>query len=177
VASDARSSFIAIARIARTRGNRGEVLADLYTDFPDRFNLLHEVWLEAENGHRRLLTIEDSWEHKGRRVLKFTGVDSIGEAEEYVGCWVEIPADQAMALPEGTYFDHDLVGCAVQDVRGNQVGTVVEVLHIAENDQLVVKHLDREFLIPAVESICVRISPKEKQILIDPPEGLMDLDK
>ena len=54
---------------------------------------------------------------------------------------------------------------------------VSEVLHIAGNSQLVVKNLDREFLIPAVESICVRISIEEKQILIDPPEGLMDLGK
>lgn len=177
MAPDAQPSFIAIARIARTRGNRGEVLADLYTDFPDRFNLLREVWLVPDGGHRQLLALEGSWEHKGRRVLKFAGVDSISSAEAYVGCWVEIPVDQAMPLPEGTYFDHDLVGCSVQDTRGNQVGTVIEVLHIAGNSQLVVKHLDREFLIPAVESICVRISPKEKQILVDLPEGLMDLAK
>jgi 16S rRNA processing protein RimM len=177
VAEDAQPSFITIARIARTRGNRGEVLADLYTDFPDRFNLLREVWLAPENGRRQLLAVENSWEHKGRRVLKFAGVDSISAAEAFVGCWVEIPAGQAIPLPEGTYFDHDLVGCTVQDTGGNKIGTVVEVLHIAGNDQLVVKHMDRELLIPAVESICIQISIREKQILVDPPEGLMDLGK
>ncbi len=177
MAEDAQPSFITIARIARTRGNRGEVLADLYTDFPDRFNLLREVWLAPENGRRQLLGLENSWEHKGRRVLKFAGVDSIGAAEAYVGCWVEIPAEQAMPLPEGTYYDHDLVGCSVQDLSGNRIGIVVEVLHIAGNSQLVVKHLERELLIPAVDSICVKVSTKEKQILIDPPEGLMDLGK
>jgi 16S rRNA processing protein RimM len=177
VAPDQKSSFIAVARIARTRGNRGEVLADLYTDFPDRFRLLNEVWLVSDNGHRQLLILEDSWEHKGRRVLKFAGVDNISAAEAYEGCWVEIPADQAMPLPKGTYFDHDLVGCAVEDTRGNKIGIVTEVLRIAGNSQLVVKHMDREILVPAVESICVRISPEEKQILIDPPEGLMDLSK
>jgi 16S rRNA processing protein RimM len=177
VVPDAQTSFIAVARIARTRGNRGEVLADLYTDFPDRFRLLNEVWLVSDNGPRQRLILEDSWEHKGRKVLKFAGVDSISAAEAYVGCWVEIPANQAMPLPEGTYFDHDLVGCAVEDTHGNKIGIVTEVLRIAGNSQLVVKHLDREFLIPAVESICVRISPSEKQILIDPPEGLMDLSK
>ena len=177
MAPDAQPTFITIARIARTRGNRGEVLADLYTDFPDRFNLLHEVWLAPVNGPRQLLVLEESWEHKGRRVLKFAGVDSISAAEAYVGCWVEIPVDEAMPLPDGTYFDHDLVGCAVRDTRGNEIGIVAEVLHIAGNDQLVVRKLDREVLIPAVESICVRISLEEKQILIDPPEGLMDLSK
>jgi 16S rRNA processing protein RimM len=177
VAPDAHPSFITIARIARTRGNRGEVLADLYTDFPDRFNLLHEVWLRPESGSRQLLIIEDSWEHKGRRVLKFAGVDNILAAEAYIGRWIEIPAEQAMPLPEGTYYDHDLVGCSVEDTGGNKIGTVIEVLHIAGNSQLVVKQLDREFMIPAVESICLKVSIKEKQIIIDPPEGLMDLDK
>lgn len=177
MAPDTQPSFLAIARIARTRGNRGEVLADLYTDFPDRFNALEEVWLEFADGHRVRVTVEDTWEHKGRRVLKFAGVDDISAAEAFVGCWVQVPAEQAVELPEGTYFDHDLVGCRVLDTAGNCFGVVEEVLRIAGNSQLVVKGHDREYLIPAVGSICIRISIEGKQILIDPPEGLMDLGK
>jgi 16S rRNA processing protein RimM len=177
VASDAQPSFIAIARIARTRGNRGEVLADLYTDFPDRFNLLREVWLESDDGHRQLVALENSWEHKGRRVFKFAGVNDISSAEAYVGFWIKVPVSQAMPLPEGTYFDHDLIGCTVEDTGGNRIGIVDEVLHIGGNNCLVVRDPDREFLIPAVESICIKISTKGKQIVVDPPEGLMDLGK
>lgn len=175
--SDVQPSYIAIARIARTRGNRGEVLADLYTDFPERFNGLEEVWLEFADGRLQHRSLEDSWEHKERIVLKFGGVDSISSAEDYVGCWVVVPVDQAVPLPDGTYFDHDLVGCLVQDTRGRRLGTVSEILHIAGNDQLVVQGENQEYLIPAVDSICVKISIKERQILIDPPEGLMDLGK
>ncbi len=174
---DAPPSYIAIARIARTRGNRGEVLADLYTDFPDRFNELEEVWLEFADGHRLRIAIEDTWEHKGRIVLKFTGVNDISSAEAYVGCWVQVPSDKAMELPEGTYFDHDLIGCGVRDTGGNELGVVKEVLRIAGNNLLVVKGPDREYMIPAVDSICIRISIPEKRILIDPPEGLLDLGK
>jgi 16S rRNA processing protein RimM len=177
VAPDAQPTLIAIARIARTRGIRGEVLADLYTDFPDRFHLLREVWLESDDGHRQLMALEDSWEYKGRIVVKFAGIDDIGLAEAFVGFWIKIPADQAMPLPEGTYYDHDLVGCFVQDTRGNRIGIVSEVLHLGGNSCLVVKNPGQEILIPAVESICVRISTREKQILVDPPEGLMDLGK
>ena len=172
-----KSSFIAIARIARTRGNRGEVLADLYTDFPDRFNALEEVWLEFADGRRLRMAIEDNWGYKGRRVLKFAGIDDMGAARALAGCWVQIPTDQAMQLPEGTYYDHDLVGCSVEDTRGNRLGVVDGVLRIAENSQLVVKTPGREFLIPATESICIRISIGEKRIIVDPPEGLMDLGK
>jgi 16S rRNA processing protein RimM len=177
VESDAQPSYIAIARIARTRGNRGEVLADLYTDFPDRFDALEEVWLEFSDGRRRQMTLESSWEHKGRKVLKLAGIDTISAAEELIGCWVQVPAEEAINLPEGTYFDHDLIGCSVEDIHGTRLGIVEEVLRIAENNQLVVRGMGREYLIPAVKSICVRISVEDKQILVDPPEGLMDLDK
>jgi 16S rRNA processing protein RimM len=174
---DVQPSFIAIARIARTQGNRGEVLADLYTDFPDRFSALEKVWLEFSDGRRLCMSLESTWGHKGRIVLKFSGINDISSAEAYAGCWVQIPADQAMKLPEGMYYDHDLIGCSVHDTRGNNLGVVSEVLRISGNSQLVVKGPEREYLIPAVESICIRISIPEKQILIDPPEGLMDLDK
>jgi len=176
VESDTQHSFIAIARIARTRGNRGEVLADLYTDFPDRFDVLEEVWLEFPDGRHQQVNIEDAWEHKERIVLKFAGIDSISSAEDYVDCWVVIPADQAVTLPEGTYFDHDLVGCSVRDLQGNGLGIVSEILRIAGNNQLVVKDSDRECLIPVVDCICVEIDIKNKQITVDPPEGLLDLD-
>ncbi len=175
--SDTQHSFIAIARIARTRGNRGEVLADLYTDFPDRFDVLQEVWLEFPDGRNEQVTLENNWEHKGRRVLKFAGIDSISSAKKYAGCWVVIPADQAVKLPEGSYFDHDLVGCSVKDIQGNKLGIVSEILRIAGNNQLVVKDLEREYLIPVVDSICVEIDIDGKQITVDPPEGLMDLDQ
>jgi 16S rRNA processing protein RimM len=176
VDEDAQHSFIAIARIARTRGNRGEVLADLYTDFPNRFNSLDEVWLEFPDGRKQCLAVEDTWVHKGRRVLKFEGIDTIGEAETLAGCWVVVPADQAVQLPEGTYFDHDLTGCRVEDLEGNLLGTVSGILRISGNNQLIVKDLSREFLVPVVEAICAEIDIAQKRIIIDAPEGLMDLD-
>lgn len=174
---DAKPSFIAIARIARTRGNRGEVLADMHTDYPDRFEALQEVWLEFGDGRIERMTLENSWIHKGRIVLKLAGVDSISGAEGLVGCWIQIPADQAVSLPEGTYFDHDLVGCSVIDTRGFWLGVVTDVLRIAGNNQLVVQGPGRERLIPAVDPICVEISIEKKQIRVDLPEGFMDLDK
>jgi len=170
------SSFITIALIVRTRGNKGEVLADSLTDFPDRFDMLAEVWLEFENSRLQKITLDSTWEHKGRRILKFAGFDTISSAETLIGCLVQIPEEQAVQLPEGTYFDHDLIGCSVEDSHGMHLGVVEDILRISGNNQLVVKDLDKEFLIPAVETICTRISIKKKQIIVDPPEGLMDLD-
>jgi 16S rRNA processing protein RimM len=110
----ARSSFIAIARIVRTRGNRGEVLVELHTDFPTRFSHLERVWIEHPDGRRESLEVEKEWVHQGRQVLKFRSVDSISEAEKLSGAWVQIESDQAMPLAAGQYWDHDLVGCTVR---------------------------------------------------------------
>jgi 16S rRNA processing protein RimM len=86
-----------------------------------------------------------------------------------------IPADQAAELPRGTYFNHDLVGCVVSGLDGTLIGTVSKVLDIAGNAQLVVRGGGREHLIPAAKDICVEISIPDKRIVVDPPEGLMDL--
>ena len=174
--SEEPSSYIAIARIVRTRGNKGEVLVDSLTDFPERFDILEEVWLEFEDSRTEKFALDFTWEHKGRRILKFTGIDTISSAEELVGCLVQVPRNQAVQLPEGTYFDHDLIGCSVEDIQGRKLGIVEDILRISGNNQLVVKDRNKEFLIPAVKSICTRISIVKKQILVDPPEGLMDLD-
>ena len=171
------SSFITIARIVRTRGNKGEILVESLTDFPDRFDTLEEVWLEFDNGSLQKIALDFTWEHKGRRIFKFTGIDTISSAEKLVGCMVQIPREQAVRLPAGTYFDHDLVGCSVDDTQGKHLGFVEDILRISGNNQLVVKNGSREFLIPAVKRICTRISIEKKEILVDPPEGLLDLDQ
>ncbi len=170
--------LVTIARIVRPRGNKGEVLAEAFTDFPGRFDILQEVWIEF--GDKRLLRaqLEWTWEHKRRRILKFKGYDTIGAAETLVGCLVHVPGSEAVGLPEGMYFDHDLVGCTVVDHHGNQLGVVDGILRIPGNHQLVVKDPGgKEFLIPAAESICKQISIDNKRILVDLPEGLMDLDR
>jgi 16S rRNA processing protein RimM len=172
-----RSSYLAVAYIVRARGNRGEVLAELHTDFPARFNLLEEVWLAFPDRARRCFKLEECWEHKGRQVLKFAGVDSITAAEQLVGAWVEIEAGDAVILPKGTYYDHDLAGCRVIDQGGRELGIVKEVLRIPGNNQLVVESGSGEFLIPAKEGICKGVSVPDKRITVDLPEGLMDLNR
>lgn len=173
----ARPSHIAVARIARTRGRRGEVLAELHTDFPARFSLLNRVWIEFPDGRRKCLKLESCREHKGRQVLKFGAIDSITDAEALIGAWVEIEADQAIPLPESTYWDYDLVGCSLRDARGAFLGVVIDVMRIAGNSQLVVRGESGEYLVPAVATICREISLERREIVVELPAGLMDLNK
>jgi len=173
----ARPSFVTIARIARPWGNRGEVIADSYTDFPERFGILEEVWLDFAGRSRTRIALEFVWEHKGRPVFKFAGVDSISAAEALAGVWVQVEAAESVQLPEGTYFDHELIGCAVVDTEGRELGAVFEVLRLSGNHQLVVRGAAGEFLIPATDAICREVSVKDKRIVVDLPAGLMDLNE
>ncbi len=173
----ARFTHFAIARIVRTRGNRGEVLAELHSDFPERFSSLENPWVELPEGSRQRLALENSWQHKGRMVLKFRGIDSIDAAERLIGAWVEIDAGEAAPLPAGSYWDHDLIGCAVCSSEGTHLGVVRDVLRIAGNSQLVIDGTKGEFLVPMVASICKVVSIERREIVVDLPEGLMDLNQ
>lgn len=175
--STARPSYISIARIVRARGNRGEVLAELHTDYPARFSLLHQVWLEFPDGTRECVALENSWEHKGRQVLKLAGIDSISAAERLRGSWVQVEASQAISLPENTFWDHDLVGCTLRDPQGRHLGVVTSVMRIAGNSQLVVRWEQNEYLVPMVRSICRQISIERREIVVELPKGLMDLNQ
>ena len=89
-------------------------------------------------------------------MLKLAGTDSIAQAEALVGAWVEVEFDQAVSLPEGSYFDHDLIGCTIYSSSGEELGTVSRILHIPGNDQLVVLRQGQEVMIPARSDICSR---------------------
>jgi 16S rRNA processing protein RimM len=177
VEPDTDSQALAIARIVRTRGNRGEVLADILTDFPERFQRLKAVWLEFPDRHRELAVVEATWVHKGRQVLKFAGIESISEAERLRAAWVLVERKDAVPLKQDEYYDHDLIGCRVVDAAGAVLGTVREILKAAGNAVLIVDGAAGEILIPAVADFCRRISIPEKLIVVDLPEGLLDLNR
>jgi 16S rRNA processing protein RimM len=173
--SEAPDDLVVIARVARTRGLRGEVLADLYTDFPDRFEDLEKVIAIAPDGSSRSLQIEEHWFHGPRIVFKFAGYDSIDTAKELAGLQLAVPASESVELPAGTFYEWELAGCRVEDLSGNLIGQVREVLHTGGVEVLVVAGLEREVLIPMAQEICVEIDVEKKLVRVDPPEGLLEL--
>jgi 16S rRNA processing protein RimM len=167
--------LISVARIARPQGLRGEVIADLLTDFPERFARLARVYVKRADGRLLLLDLENSRPHKGRVALKFAGCDSISGAEELRDAHVMVLRDQLVKLPEDTYYDFDLIGCEAISAEGQYLGRVEQVQNYGAAPLLVVRDGARELLIPLVLSICVEISTERKRIVVNPPEGLLDL--
>jgi len=175
-ANDKQGDLIAIAHVLRTQGNRGEVSAEMLTDFPDRFARLQLVQARCQDGAYRELMLEGYRFHKGRIVLKFEGIDNISAAEELIGCDIVISEQELVELPPDTFFDFDLIDCQVVTTDETVIGKVTGLQRIGGSGLLAVQDgSGRERLIPFAEEICVEIDIKAKLIRIAPPEGLLEL--
>jgi 16S rRNA processing protein RimM len=178
------AQYVTLARILRPQGRRGEVAAEILTDFPDRLSRLKSANLWDGKSGRRRVSIRGCWisqSHGGQAVFHFEGCDSIDDAGKLVGFEVQVPIAERVELPAGKYFVTDLIGCEVRErVSGNRVGIVRDVQFIGEGAAgtplLVVNSPRGELLIPLAVDICPRIDLVARTIEILPPEGLLDLN-
>jgi 16S rRNA processing protein RimM len=168
----------AVGRIARAHGIRGQVIVSLDTDFPEeRFRPGAELFIER-NGAIQTLTLTSVRFHRDRPVIGIAGVETMSDAETLAGRELRVPVDRLAPLPGGTFYRHDLIGCRVETPAGELVGTVENVEGTLSGSRLVVAGASRgEVLIPLVATICIAVDPAAKKIVIDPPEGLLDLNR
>ena len=147
------ADMVTIGRIVRPQGRKGEVVVEPLSDRPDRFPSLRQAFVAGESGSARPVQVRDAWPHKGRFVLKLEGVDSIEDAERYRGLDLRIPEEDLSALPEGSYYHHQLRDLRVEDAGGREVGRVADVMKTGgEADVLVVRGANGETLIPLADA-------------------------
>jgi 16S rRNA processing protein RimM len=175
--------WVTVAVVLKERGNRGEVAAIPLTSQPGRFNELRKVFLFDPQGNPlrdEPFLLEEAWDHQGRIVLKFEGIDSISQATELRGSEVRIPLEQRAILPDDEYYHSDLLGCEVVDhATGRLIGKVTGwqdhggpgLLEVSDDEK------KGEILVPFARSICKDIDVARKRIRVDLPEGLLDLNR
>jgi 16S rRNA processing protein RimM len=193
--------WVIVARILRARGNKGEVAAEILTDFPERLTRLREVFVGLSDGKSepRRISLKSCWlsqNHRGQAIFHFEGVNSISEAETFRGLEVLLPFSQRVALPAGQYFVSDLIGCSVFENAVSSpivssspcslaeapslLGTVRDVQFPGEElsgtPLLEVETSHGEILIPLALDICTKIDPAARRIDVILPEGLRDLN-
>ena len=152
------------------------MIADLLTDFPERFDDLETLIAVAPDGGQRSLQIEEHWFQGRRIVFKFTGYDSIEAAKEFAGFELAVPASDRVELAADQFYEWELKGCRVESIDGEFIGSVTEVMRTGGVEVLVVENdSGREFLIAMAQEICVRIDLEMRLIRIDPPPGLLEL--
>jgi 16S rRNA processing protein RimM len=178
-------SGITVARILRPHGVRGEVAAEILTDFPERLTRLKSANLwNAVSSTARRVQIRKCWlshSRGGQAIFHFEGSDSVADAKKLVGLEVQIPLTERMVLPATTYYVSDLVGCEVIERDGGAtVGLVRDVQFPGEELKgtplLELETPHGELLIPLAQEICVLVDTAARRIEVVLPEGLRDLN-
>lgn len=164
----------------RPQGRRGEVLADILTDFPQKFSERKQLWLGVEGASApREYTVQEHWFHKGRVVLKFAGVDSISDAEKLNGNLVQIPVGSRAPVDSHSFYVSDLVGSQVTDVSANHalVGVIVDVQQTTGTAPLLLVRADKkEYEIPFAQEYLVRFDAQKKELEMKLPPGMLEVN-
>jgi 16S rRNA processing protein RimM len=201
----AAEQWVWLARIRKAQGRKGEVFAEILTDFPEKFAERKRLWLLGTSRPARTprpartalpanpldepggqdasaheVELVAHWLHKGGIVLHFAGVDSISDAEKLIGLGVAIPREQRAPLGEDEAYIGDLIGCVVMDVAGAEpvvVGTISDVdTTTGPAPLLVVEGAQGEVLVPYAKSYLRRLDVEGKRLEMALPEGLVDLN-
>ena len=169
---------ILVGVVARTHGNRGEVIVNAETDFPrERFREGAQLMTRRRDGTPATLEVATMRMHQGRPVILFAGVESMNDAELLAGQELRIAeaGGEAGLLGEGEYYHRDLIGCAVVTEGGESIGEVTAIEGDRAATRLVVRSRRSEVLIPLADAICT-VDVKGKRITVRPPEGLLELN-
>jgi 16S rRNA processing protein RimM len=199
------SDWVWLARVRKPQGRKGEVFADILTDFPEKFAERKTLWLLRESpgqsplkGHDfirareapknpgavapvpREVELLHHWLHKGGVVLHFAGVDSISAAETLAGLIVAIPRSERAALGEDEFHIADLIGCALVDVAAEPPVAVGEIENVDRTagpaPLLIVNGAKGEVLVPFAKSYLRKVDVENKRVEMALPEGLVDLN-
>lgn len=168
-----RPKYLVVAHATRPHGLRGEIEALSLTDFPERFKQGLILYPSPPIAGIKYLTIEQVESRPSGLVFKFEGVDSREEAGQVTGHDLVIPIEEAVELPEGEIWIHDIIGMEVYTTSGEHLGHVIDVLRTGSNDVYVIKNR-REYLIPALKNVVKGISLEEKKMTIEPMPGLLE---
>jgi len=165
--------LVAIARVAKPRGLKGEMVAAILTDFPERFASVKTVTTVFADATTESFELEKHWFQSGRVILKFGGVDRVEDAERFRDADICINESEAVELESDEYFDWELEGCSIITIDGETIGSVKSVMRTGGTEILVVQG-EKEYLIPFAESICIEVDIDNKVIRVDLPEGLLE---
>jgi len=177
VTTDPSGEFITLARVVKTQGRYGEVAVEVHSDIPDRFaEGMKLLALEKSGEARRDLEVEGFWPHKGLLVLKFRGVDSMSDAEELIGCELQVAGAERASLEQGWNYVSDLVGCVVLD-HGLEIGRIEDVQFGAgEAPLLIVGAGGKKFDVPFAEAYLDAVDMSQRQMRMNLPEGMLEIN-
>jgi 16S rRNA processing protein RimM len=177
LSSETSGEFVTLARVVKTQGRHGEVAAELHTDVPERFAAGMKLFaLPRSEQARRELEVEELWPHKGLVVLKFSGVDSMNDAELLIGSELQVPKSERADLAPGWNYVSDLIGCTVLD-HAREIGRIEDVQFGAgEAPLLIVASAGKKFDVPFAEAYLETVDTVQRQVRMNLPGGMLEIN-
>jgi 16S rRNA processing protein RimM len=163
--------YIKVGKIVNTHGVKGCIKCVPFTDDLERFDDLEYVYTEKDDIKRR---IKDVWYRKGTVYLTLGNIDDMNTAETFKNTYISIFEDQLRELPEGTYYLFELEGMKVYSLEGEYIGEISEIYQPGANDVYEIKNNNKTYLIPAVKEIVKEVNMKDRKIIINVIEGLLE---
>jgi len=161
------SVFLAVGKLLRPHGLRGEIKMKVITDFPERLCAGASLYVGPEY---EMLTISDIRGSDQSRILSFTGLEDREEVGRLRNMYLYIRTDTLHGLPEGEYYFHELLGLVVVDEGEQLLGTLEEIMETGANDVYIVRTPEgEEILLPAIESVILEVDLEKRQILVRQP--------
>jgi 16S rRNA processing protein RimM len=164
--------YLAIGKIIRAHGLRGEVSIVVLTEFPERFETTEWVYL-GDQFEATSYRLESYRWHKNNILLTLGGVSDRTQAEALRGQFVQVPVEEAMPLPEGAYYFHQLVGLEVITTAGQRLGVVIDIMETGANDVYVVENEGQEILLPVIADVVKSIDLSKGHIIVEIIDGLI----
>ena len=169
--------LLLVGRVARAHGIRGQVIVNPETDFAEERFRAGRVLLMGPADRAEEREIREARFHQGRPIIALAGVETIDAAEALAGTELWLLAGALEPLPAGVFYRHDLVGCEVRDPKGETIGHVASVEGTLERSHLIVQGGRGEVMIPLAAGICVSVDIAARTIVVDPPDGLLDVNR
>jgi 16S rRNA processing protein RimM len=169
------SEMLVVGRVRKPHGLAGEISVDVVTDFPERFVTgASLLWRGREV--ERTLVLRAVRGHGGKLLLSFEGIEDVDSARALQGGEFLVPAGQAHPAPEGFFYGHEIRGFSCEDARGQVLGVAAGLEPTPAGPMLSVEvGPGREALVPFTHPIVVDVDREARRIVLDPPEGLLDL--
>jgi 16S rRNA processing protein RimM len=169
--------LVLVGRIGRPHGLKGHVVVNPETDFAEeRFVEGATLWTRSDRG-TEVVIVRSARMQGARPVVRFDGCERIEDAERLTGLELRVPEDSLQRLAEGTYYQHQLIGCMVETMAGEPLGAVARVEGGVAGSLLAIDGPKGEILIPLAVDICTNVDVDNKRITVAPPEGLLELNE
>jgi 16S rRNA processing protein RimM len=166
--------LVTIGKAIKTFGVKGEMKIEPLTDFPERFENLHRVYLVSPAGQEIICKVLSVRNAGGAMYLRFAGYDTPEKARILNGWLLKVPDSETVPLPDGSYYWFELIGMEVVSESGEKLGDIVDIFQTGSNDVYVLKRGRKEFYIPATKEIIKQVDKKARRMTIHVLKGLLE---